>query len=207
MGVPMPNVREIAEEIVAREGGYVNDPDDPGGATNHGVTIGTLRRLGIDVNRDSRIDVADVKALSRKQAVEIYLKHYFEGPGIAALPEALQASVFDMYVNAGGNAVKILQRLLSDMGYPCEPDGEIGPQTIRAAQMAWEAAPSHLADAYGIARRNYYYALADKRPSSRKFARRKDGGKGGWIVRAEEFMSEKYHLTAAQHAARVAKWG
>jgi lysozyme family protein len=203
----MPNVREIAEEIVAREGGYVNDPDDPGGPTNHGVTIGTLRRLGIDVNRDTRIDVADVKALTRKQAVEIYLKHYFEGPGIAALPEALQASVFDMYVNAGGNAVKILQRLLSDMGFPCDPDGAIGPQTIRAAQMAWEAAPTHLPDAYGIARRNYYYALADKRPASRKFARRKDGGKGGWIVRAEEFISAKYHLTAAQHAARVAAWG
>ena len=203
----MPEVRQIAEEIVAREGGYVNDPDDPGGATNHGVTIGTLRRLGIDVNRDTRIDRADVKALTRKQAVEIYLKHYFEGPGIAALPEALQASVFDMYVNAGGNAVKILQRLLTDMGFPCDPDGEIGPQTIRAAQMAWEAAPTHLPDAYGIARRNYYYALADKRPASRKFARRKDGGKGGWIVRAEEFISAKYHLTAAQHQARVAAWG
>ncbi|MDP3194481.1 holin-associated N-acetylmuramidase [Tabrizicola sp.] len=203
----MPDVRQIAEEIVAREGGFVNDPDDPGGATNHGVTIHTLRRLGIDVNRDKRIDVADVRALTRKQAVEIYLKHYFEGPGIAALPEALQASVFDMYVNAGGNAVKILQRLLSDMGFPCDADGAIGPQTIRAAQMAYEAAPTHLPDAYGIARRNYYYAIADRRPASRKFARRKDGGKGGWIVRAEEFISAKYHLTAAQHAARVAAWG
>jgi lysozyme family protein len=207
MGVPMPNVREIAAEIVAREGGFVNDPDDPGGATNHGVTIHTLRRLGIDVNRDTRIDVADVKALTRAQAVEIYLRHYYEGPRIAALPEVLQASVFDMYVNAGGNAVKILQRLLSDMGYPCEPDGEIGPATIRAAQMAYEAAPSHLPDAYGIARRNYYYALADKRPASRKYARAKDGGKGGWIARAEAFIAPKYHLTAAQHAARVAAWG
>ena len=203
----MPEVRQIAEEIVAREGGFVNDPDDPGGATNHGVTIHTMRRLGIDVNRDTRIDVADVRALTRKQAVEIYLKHYFEGPGIAALPEVLQASVFDMYVNAGGNAVKILQRLLTDMGFPCDPDGAIGPQTIRAAQMAYEAAPSHLPDAYGIARRNYYYAIADKRPASRKFARRKDGGKGGWIVRAEEFISAKYHLTEAQHRARVAAWG
>lgn len=203
----MQDVRQIAEEIVAREGGFVNDPDDPGGATNHGVTIHTMRRLGIDVNRDTRIDVADVRALTRKQAVEIYLKHYYEGPGIAALPEALQASVFDMYVNAGGNAVKILQRLLTDMGFPCDPDGAIGPQTIRAAQMAYEAAPSHLPDAYGIARRNYYYAIADKRPASRKFARRKDGGKGGWIVRAEEFISPKYHLTEAQHRARVAAWG
>lgn len=203
----MPEVRQIAEEIVAREGGFVNDPDDPGGATNHGVTIHTMRRLGIDVNRDTRIDVADVRALTRKQAVEIYLKHYYEGPGIAALPEALQASVFDMYVNAGGNAVKILQRLLTDMGFPCDPDGAIGPQTIRAARMAYEAAAAHLPDAYGIARRNYYYAIADKRPASRKFARRKDGGKGGWIVRAEEFISTKYHLTEAQHRARVSAWG
>jgi lysozyme family protein len=195
----MPNVREIAVEIVAREGGF--------GATNHGVTIHTLRRLGIDVNRDTRIDVADVKALTRAQAVEIYLEHYYTRPGISALPEALQASVFDMYVNAGGNAVKILQRLLTDMGFPCEPDGAIGPATIRAAQAACEAAPTHLADAYGIARRNYYYSLADSRPASRKYARRKDGGKGGWITRAEEFIAPKYHLTAAQHAARVAKWG
>jgi lysozyme family protein len=202
----MPNVREIAEEIVAREGGFVNDPDDPGGATKHGVTLGTLRRLGIDVTRDSRIDVADVKALTQAQAVEIYLKHYFEAPGIAALPEPVQASVFDMQVNAGSNAVKILQRLLTDMGYPCDADGAIGPQTIRAAQMAHEAAPLHLADAYGIARRNYYYALADSRPASRKYARRKDGGKGGWITRAEEFITPKYHLTAAQHQARVAAW-
>jgi lysozyme family protein len=202
----MQDVRKIAEEIVAREGGFVNDPDDPGGATNHGVTIHTLRRLGIDVNRDTRIDVADVRALTRAQAVEIYLDHYFTRPGIAALPEALQASVFDMYVNAGGNAVKILQRLLTDMGFACDPDGEIGPATIRAAQMAADAAPSHLADAYGIARRNYYYTLADRRPASRKFARRKDGGKGGWILRAEEFISPRYHLTDAQHRARVAAW-
>lgn len=203
----MKTVKEIAEEIVAREGGFVNDPDDPGGATNYGVTIHTMRRLGLDVNRDARIDVADVRALTRSQAVDIYIEHYFKRPGLAALPEAVQPSVFDMYVNAGMNAVKILQRLCADMGFPCDPDGQVGPQTIRAAQAAFEAAPSHFADAYGIARRNYYYALADARPQSRKFARRRDGGKGGWITRAEEFISPRYHLTRAQHAARVAKWG
>ncbi|NEX44893.1 holin-associated N-acetylmuramidase [Pseudotabrizicola algicola] len=203
----MTSVRRLAEEIVAREGGFVNDPDDPGGATRHGVTLGTLRRLGLDVNGDGRTDVADVRSLSRAQAVEIYLEHYHKRPGIAALPEVLQASVFDMYVNAGSNAVKILQRLVTDMGFPCTADGKIGPQTIRSAQLAYEAAPRHLADAYGIARRNYYYRLADARPQSRKFARRVDGGKGGWITRAEEFIAPRYHLTAAQHRERVAKWG
>ena len=202
----MPSVQDIAEEIVAREGGFVNDPDDPGGATNHGVTIHTLRRLGMDLTGDGQVTEADVRRLTRPQAVGIFVEHYYRRPRIDALPEGLQPSVFDMYVNAGAAAVRILQRLLGDMGFPCDPDGVIGPATIRAAAMAAEAAPGHIADAYAIARRNHYYSLADQRPASRKYARRKDGGKGGWITRAEEFMAEKYRLTEAQHRARVASW-
>ncbi|MEM8979812.1 MAG: holin-associated N-acetylmuramidase [Pseudomonadota bacterium] len=202
----MPSVHEIAREIIAREGGYVNDPDDPGGATNYGVTIHTMRALGLDLDGDGDVDARDVQALSQSQAEEIFVRNYFEKPGISALPSALQASVFDMYVNAGANAVKILQRLLRDMGHRLSSDGVIGPQTVRAADNAAQVAPGHLADAYGIARRNYYYALADRRPKSRKYARRRDGGKGGWILRAEEFISARYHLTAEQHAQRTAKW-
>jgi lysozyme family protein len=202
----MPSVDAIAKAIVDREGGFVNDPDDPGGATKFGVTIGTMRRLGIDLTGDGQVSVADVRRLTREKAVEIYVEHYFRRPRIDQLPEAIQPSVFDMYVNAGGNAVKILQRLLIEMGHDVEADGAIGPQTIRAAAEAAKAAPGLLADAYGIARRNYYYALGDERPQSRKFARRKDGGKGGWIVRAEEFITPRFHLTEAQHHARVAKW-
>jgi lysozyme family protein len=203
----MTTVQELAQQIVAREGGFVDDPDDPGGVTNHGVTLGTLRRLGLDLTGEGRIDADDIRHLTAQQAVAIYVEHYFTRPGLGALPEVLHPPVFDMYVNAGGNAVKVLQRLLTDMGFPCDPDGQIGPQTIRAAQLAYEAAPGHLADAYGIARRNYYYALADARPASRKYARRRDGGKGGWILRAEEFMAPRYRLTDAQHRARVAAWG
>ncbi|WP_334195272.1 holin-associated N-acetylmuramidase [Pararhodobacter sp.] len=202
----MRDVQSLAEEIVAREGGFVNDPDDPGGATNFGVTIGTMRRLGLDLTGDGQVSEADVRALSREQAVAIFLEHYYRRPGIAALPEVLQPSVFDMYVNAGGNAVRILQRLLGEMGHDLAVDGVLGPQTIRAAQAAFAAAPDHLADAYGIARRSYYYALADRRPASRKYARRRDGGKGGWILRAEEFIAPRYHLTEAEHRERTAAW-
>ena len=124
----MQNVREIAEGIIAREGGFVNDPDDPGSATNHGVTIHTLRRLGLDVNGDGAVDVGDVRALSRSQAVQIFINHYYERPGIAAMPAGLQSSLFDMYVNAGANAVKILQRLLNEMGYGVAVDGVIGAE-------------------------------------------------------------------------------
>lgn len=203
----MLSVRSIAEDIVAREGGYVNDPDDPGGATNYGVTIHTMRALGLDLDRDGDVDAGDVRHLTREQAVEIFVEHYFHRPRIGMLPEVLQASVFDMHVNAGSKAVRILQRLLRDMGLDIAVDGVIGPQTARAAHAAAAQAPGHLADAYGIARRTYYYALADRRPASRKYARRRDGGKGGWIVRAEEFISPRYHLSEAEHRARVAAWG
>ncbi len=202
----MQTVRQIAAAIVAREGGFVNDRDDPGGATNHGVTLGTLQRLGLDFTRDGRVDQADVRALTAAKAIDIFVEHYFRGPRIAELPLVLQAAVFDMYVNAGANAVRILQRLIRDMRIDVGVDGVIGPKTIAAAHAAAAAAPDHVADAYGIARRNYYYALADARATSRKFARRQDGGKGGWIARAEEFIAPRFHLTDAQHRERVASW-
>jgi len=202
----MLSVRKIAEEIVAREGGYVNDPDDPGGATNFGVTIHTMRRLGLDLDGDKKITTADLRKLTRDDAVGIFLRHYFERPRIGKLPEAIQASAFDMYVNSGANAVKILQRLLRDMGLNVAVDGVIGPQTIDAAALAAARAPEHLADAYGIARRNYYYRLADRRPTLRKFARRRNGGKGGWITRAETFISPRFRMTDDEHSARVSSW-
>jgi lysozyme family protein len=199
-------ITDIARQIVAREGGYVDDPDDPGGATQYGVTLATLRRLGHDLDGDGRVTPADLRKLSRDQAAAIFVEHYFRRPRIDALPEAVQPSVFDMYVNAGANAVRVLQRLLGAMGQRVADDGVIGPATIAAAAAAQAAAPDHLADAYGIARRNYYYALADARPASRKYARRRDGGKGGWIRRAEEFIAPRYHLSEAEHRERTASW-
>jgi lysozyme family protein len=202
----MQTVEEIAQEIVHREGGYVNDPDDPGGATNFGVTIHTMRRLGLDLDRDGDVDARDVRALTRAQAIEIFIKHYFDAPLIAHLPEPLHATVFDMYVNAGGNAIKILQRLLRDMGFDVSVDGALGPQSLTAVKAAHEKAKGYLVDAYGIARRNYYLRIADRRPASRKYARTRAGQKGGWIRRAEEFMAPKYHMNQSEFQKRVASW-
>lgn len=203
----MKSVWEIAEEIIIREGGYVNDPDDPGGATNFGVTIHTMRRLGLDLDGDGDVDVQDVKQLTRDQAIDIFVRHYFRQPRIDLLPNPLHATVFDMYVNAGANAVKILQRLLAEFGEPVAVDGGLGPQTAGATERAFTKAGHYLVDAYGIARRDYYFRIGDRRPASRKFARTRRGGKGGWIKRAEEFISPRYHLTDADFKKRVSTWG
>ena len=110
----MISVEAIADDIIAREDGYVNDPDDPGGATKFGVTIGTMTRLGLDLDGDGRVTPADVKQLSRTQARKIFVDHYFHKPGISGLPGPIQASVFDMYVNSGANAVDEVHRLNVD---------------------------------------------------------------------------------------------
>lgn len=202
----MQTVQQIATSIVAREGGFANDSDDPGGATNYGVTIHTMRRLGLDLTGDGKIGVADVRQLTQAQAVDIFVEHYFDAPRIAQLPAGLQPSVFDMYVNAGNNAVKILQQLLREMGFDVIVDGALGPQSLAAARAAYVKAPEPMVDAYGVARRNYYFRLADRRPSSRKFARTRAGRKGGWIKRAEEFIAPKYHLSQSEFSRRIASW-
>ena len=200
----MQSIHDIAAQIAAREGGFVDDPDDPGGATNHGVTLTTLRHVA---GGGPKTGLAELKALTPAQAADIFVHYYFKDPHLDRLPQQLQPSVFDMYVNAGANAVVILQRLLTRMGFPCTADGVVGPQTETRAQAAARAAPDHLVDAYGIARRNYYYRLGDLRPTSRRYCRRRDGGKGGWIVRAEDFIAPRYRLSAAQHRERTAAWG
>jgi len=201
------NVTDIAREIINREGGFVNDPADPGGATKYGVTIGTMRALGLDKTGDGRITVEDVRALTKVDALRIFKERYYLAPRIDLLPEPLQPSVFDMQVNAGSNAVRILQRLLAEFDEPTSADGLIGPKTAEAVARADQKAGPYLVDAYAIARRNYYFRLADRKPSMRKFARTRAGNKGGWIKRAEDFMRPKYRMTDAEFAERVKLWG
>ena len=165
----MHSVESIAAEIVRREGGFVNDPDDPGGATNHGVTLATLRGLKADLTGDGRVDVA------RREGP-------FPGEGRGDLRPPLlpraedrpaaRAAAGERLRHAGERRRqrrRILQRLMASFGLPLKDDGVIGPMTARTVARAMDAAPDHLVDAYGIARRSYYYRLADQRPASRKF--------------------------------------
>ena len=160
----MHSVESIAAEIVRREGGFVNDPDDPGGATKHGVTIHTMKGL------EGRPDRRRPRRRRRREGADPGAGRRDLRPpllpraALDLLPEPLQASVFDMQVNAGANAVQILQRLMAAFGLPLKDDGVIGPVTARTVARAMDAAPDHLVDAYGIARRNVL--LPARRPAA-----------------------------------------
>ena len=91
-----PRIKAMIKEIVAKEGGYVNHPNDRGGATKYGVTQATLSSyLGKPAS------IQDVKELSLSLAEEIFYVRYYLQPRIDALPDKLELPVFEMSVNAG----------------------------------------------------------------------------------------------------------
>ncbi|MBN8901820.1 MAG: hypothetical protein J0H57_12360, partial [Rhodospirillales bacterium] len=93
---------------LSQEGGYVDDPRDPGGATNLGITRATLSAWrGQEVGKD------EVRALPREEAVEIYRANYWLPARCGDMPAGIDLMVFDCGVNAGPRtAVRMLQRLL-----------------------------------------------------------------------------------------------
>lgn len=97
---------------VGVEGGYVNDPADPGGETRYGIS----KRAHPDV---------DIKSLTMDQAKAIYLRDYWTPSGCSSMPERIGHLVFDCAVHHGvKTAIKLLQRALK-----VADDGEFGPVT------------------------------------------------------------------------------
>lgn len=200
----MEELRRLAEELLARDGCQDCGTAVPGFA-EAGVSLSALRRPGCRAEEDHRHDTA--ATLSHDKAVSLVLERYLLRPHLNLLPKELQPVVFDMYVNTGAVAVKLLQRLMMAEGADLVDDGKIGAKTLAAVRAAAQGkGVDSLVRAYALARRDYFYALAEARPSSRKYVRRRDGGKAGWILRAEEFLPEALWLSEAEHRARTAHW-
>ncbi|MCP4379812.1 MAG: glycoside hydrolase family 108 protein [Hyphomicrobiales bacterium] len=111
--------------VLKHEGGFVNHPKDPGGATNKGITLATFRRY-VKANGI----VSDLKKLTIEQAGTVYRRQYWDQVHGAELPDGVDYTVFDFAVNSGpSRAAKYLQSVLG-----VSKDGRIGPATIAAAR-------------------------------------------------------------------------
>lgn len=118
------NFSYCLQQVLKHEGGFVNHPRDPGGATNKGVTIGTFRRY-VKANAT----VQDLKNISNEQVAVVYKRHYWDAVRADELPAGVDYCVFDNAVNAGPNrSIKQLQEMTGAV-----VDGRIGPNTVRAA--------------------------------------------------------------------------
>ena len=160
----------IWDRTLESEGGYVDNPNDPGGATNFGISSRYLKQK---YNRD--VSPEEIQNLTREDAVKIYEEDFYKKPNIDKLPTAIQENVFDMAVNSGDSqAIKLLQRDLN-----VTADGIIGPSTIAAAKKAIEEG-TYDASNYSDSRKKYYEGLVAADSRREEFRK-------GWLARADKF--------------------
>jgi len=156
----MSKFDEIIEVVLEHEGGYVNDPKDPGGETNFGIA----KRSNPDV---------DIKNFTKAEATLIYKTKYWDKNKVESLPEELWHIYFDMCVNMGrSRAVKILQQSAVNRGRNIKVDGGLGPNTIKALK----GVELERVRAFRV---RYYVELVNKKPDLEKFY-------FGWFRRALE---------------------
>jgi lysozyme family protein len=111
--------------VLRHEGGYVDHPKDPGGATNRGVTIATFRAY---VKPGGTKD--DLKRITDEQVATVYYRHYWAAVMAHELPSGVDYAVFDFAVNSGpARAARYLQKIVG-----VAQDGKVGPKTIAAAK-------------------------------------------------------------------------
>ena len=138
------------EATLAHEGGYVNDPLDPGGETKFGIS----RRAYPHIH---------VSTLTREQAIALYKRDYWTGPGFNRIDNpAIAAKVFDLGVNMGaGRAVKLLQQAVNRFGESLTVDGQLGHVTATAVNDFPH--PQALLMAIKIEAGNHYFAIGKPR--------------------------------------------
>lgn len=118
------NFDNVMRVVFSSEGGYVNHPMDPGGATNMGITHKTLAAW-----RDTPVTRQDVRDLTKREASDIYRSKYWNAVRGDDLPYGIDLMVMDRAVHSGPrNSVKALQNSLG-----VTVDGALGPISIGAA--------------------------------------------------------------------------
>jgi len=173
----MADFTQAFDLMIAHEGGYVNDPDDPGGETYKGVarkifskwdgwqTIDMLKRQpAFPANLDKDPEIQE--AVSDFYRVNFWDR--IKGDDIEN--QKIAESIFDFAVNAGVGTSAILSQMVSGS----KPDGVIGPNSVEAIN---QVQADHFLASFTVAKIARYVTIVKKRPSSRKYFY-------GWILRA-----------------------
>ena len=160
--------------VLAHEGGFQNDANDPGNWTGGAIGAGACNgtKYGISAKSYPSLDIPN---LSEADARAIYRRDWWDRLGLARLPAPLAAKLLDAAVNLGPRpAVACLQRALNTNGCAIAEDGVLGPATVAAAQsVPADAALPALRDELA----GHYRSIVARDPDRERFL-------AGWLARA-----------------------
>lgn len=185
----MSDFNQAIPIILQHEGGLVNDPNDPGGITNFGISLRYLQSLVqqepqllsvYDVDHQGVINALDIRDLPEADAIQIYKTQWWDKYNYGEInDQSLATKIFDLAVNMGGiTANKLLQQACNILsGNNCvEVDGILGVMSLAVINKLNPVATLQTLRQQAI---QYYQNLVANNPSLSKFL-------NGWLNRVEE---------------------
>jgi lysozyme family protein len=147
------------------EGGYVNNPNDAGKGTKHGIT----QNIYNNYRQTKNLPINDVKNISDAEVYDIYLHMFWLPSQCNKMPDKVATVTFDTSVNSGqGRAIMTLQEAVG-----AHVDGGIGPETLSKVS---GFDPLKLANSFLDIRRQFYNRIVEKDPTQKVFL-------AGWLRR------------------------
>lgn len=159
----MANFDTAVDYLLSIEGGYSNNPADPGGSTNFGITLAQYQK---HYPGDT---IADIQNLTRDVAIAFYKSSYWTANFEALVSQDLCNKVFATYVNVGGDGIRFLQRALASLfKMNIEVDGVLGSRTVQLAnQASVPAQVSQLLQEYRAQQAKHYAEWYGAAPTER----------------------------------------
>ncbi|MBA5235269.1 peptidoglycan-binding protein [Pectobacterium aroidearum] len=179
--IPSPSFTHAVAFVLAKEGGYVNDPTDKGGETKFGISDlrDGIRDGMTDIDGDKKPDVS-IKDLTLEQASQIYYRDYWYPSYCNDWPDGISLIVFDSSVQHG--VKKAIQLLQEAAGVTA--DGIVGPKTTAAVI---SADPEWLLTRYLLRRARYYSDIIKSNSSQGKYL-------NGWFNRLDSVTNAAWEV-------------
>lgn len=169
-------IEEMLDDIIIKEGGYINHPADKGGPTKYGITLATYSYY-----KKRKCVANELKLISKEYAKQIYKTLYYYKPKIDQLPFKVQPIIFDIAVNSGpAKAIQMLQQVLDNLGFRTHADGTMGPKTLANTERAIESMGPSFVNAIVNRRKEFYRYIVKNNPNQQVFLK-------GWLARADSF--------------------